>query len=230
MLYELRIYSIPPGRMADIQARTLGAVPPLFAEHGMKAVGYWTVVAGRRLPAFAYILEWRDAAHQEASWRAFGADERWRRLRAESNARSELVEDYALSLLRPNPDWPGGFQAAPDPAPEEVHDLVSHEAALGHNQAVTDHLLREVLPIFQAAGGRVLAVFDAVAGPVMPAVSYILAWPDYARRAAGWSAFNTAAVLRARAEDHPARFRRRLLGGGDVYLMAPVAWPARSAP
>jgi hypothetical protein len=68
MLYEVRLYAIPPGRIADIEQRMLDDVQQLFVEHGMRVAGYWTVVAGPDMPAFLYILEWKNAAERDACW------------------------------------------------------------------------------------------------------------------------------------------------------------------
>ncbi len=105
MLYELRIYAIPPGRMAEIQDRILTAVPPLFRAHGIRPVGHWSALAGPRLPSFVYLLAWDDAAHRDAAWESFTSDERWWRIRRDSNAGSELVETYALLLMKENKRW-----------------------------------------------------------------------------------------------------------------------------
>lgn len=228
MLHELRIYSIPLGRMSDIQARMLRAVPPLFEEHGIRAMGHWTVLAGPRMPSFIYLIEWSDAAEREACWGRFYADQRWWRVRADTNAGSELVETYALLLMRPNRRW--GRPFAPPPSSHAVHDLVMCEVAIGCNAAVADHLADDILPRFTTEGATIPAVLDIVAGPIVPSVAYWLAWPDYAARAAGWAALQRAQDLRSMIDAQRSRHGRPLLGTNDVYLLEPVGAASSGLP
>ena len=43
MIYELRAYVIPSGRMPDILERFESATMDIFARHGFAVVGFWTV-------------------------------------------------------------------------------------------------------------------------------------------------------------------------------------------
>ncbi len=226
MLYELRIYATPLGRMPDIRRRMTGAVPALFREHGIRAVEHWTVVAGPNMPSFVYVIAWADVAEREARWASFYADERWARLRAESNDGSELVETYALLLLQPNRNWASPFLVADARASGAVHDMVLCDVAIGRNGEVADYLFQDVLPIFTARGAQVLAVLDTVAGPVVPSVAFWLAWGNYAARAAGWASFHGAKSLRILSEAQRSRFGRPLLGRSDVYLLETATEPA----
>jgi hypothetical protein len=222
MLYELRIYAIPHGRMPDIHARMLGAVPPLFRHHGIRPVDHWTVAAGPNAPSFIYVIAWTDAAEREARWASFYADERWRRMRADTNDGAELVETYALLLMKPNRNWAAPFLIADARSPGAVHDMALCDVAIGRNAEVADYLFTEVLPIFARQGAQVLAVLDTIAGPVVPAVAIWLAWRNYAARAAGWAAYHGAKTLRTASEAQSSRFGRPLLGRSDVYLLEPA--------
>ena len=48
MIYELRIYTANPGKLAPLQARFRDHTTGLFERHGIKNVGYWTNVIGGR--------------------------------------------------------------------------------------------------------------------------------------------------------------------------------------
>jgi hypothetical protein len=214
MLYEIRLYAIPPGRIADIEKRMLGDVPPLFAEHGMRAVGHWTVLSGPDLPAFLYVLEWKDAAERDACWQRFYADRRWWDIRARTNAGSELVERYGLWLMKPNAALERPLPPFHATEEGEIHEMLLHLVAIGQGGAIVDHLRKAVLPALEAAGGRVLAVLDMVAGSVVPAVALFIAWPD----------FQSRNESRRRTEGMPDG---NLLGRSDVYLLRPLmpCWP-----
>jgi NIPSNAP len=207
----------------------LVAVPPLFRIHGIRTVDHWTVLAGPKAPSFVYVIAWKDAAEREAGWASFYADERWWRIRAETNDGVELVESYALLLLRPNRRWAAPFLTADVRSPGAVQDMALCDVAIGRNAEVADHLFDELLPIFTRAGAELLAVLDTVAGPVVPSIAFWLAWPDYAARAAGWGAYHAAKTLRAASEAQSARFGRPPIGRSDVYLLEPAGDAPASA-
>lgn len=72
--YELRIYSIAPGRMADIQEAFRALVAPLMAEHDMAGLGYWAAPDGSKL---YYVVRHHDLGAIAGDWDRFHADPRW---------------------------------------------------------------------------------------------------------------------------------------------------------
>ena len=215
MLYEIRHYAIPPGRMCDIAQRMLLDVPPLFAHHGMRAVAHWNVVAGAGLPAFLYVMEWQDAAAREAGWQRFYDDPRWWKIRARTNGRSELVDSYALWLMKPNRAWKPPFSPLQDNISREVHEIALHQVAIGQAAAVADHIEQHLVPSIHRAGGRVLAILDVIAGPRVPTVAVFVAWPDFASGLLRWS----EARERPHQDFAPGA---ELLGRRDTYVLQPV--------
>jgi hypothetical protein len=218
MLYEVRIYAVAPGRNADIEARMLGAVPDLFRAHGMRAVAHWTAVAGLDLPAFIYVLEWTDMTSREAGWARFYADERWWRIRADTNAGSELVERYGLWLMRPNPAWTSPIVPFGRETEHELHELIVYGVEIGQGAKVVSTLQQAVFPAVERAGGRVVAALDMAAGLRVPATALILAWPDFVTRTVGWSALERLSAVEANS-----------LGRRDVYLLHPLIKHAHSS-
>src|SRR5271154_4489481 len=103
MIFEMRQYLIDRGRMNDNHARMRDHLPALLEKHGVRVVGRWSALSGPRMPLFCYIMEWRDLAEREARWGAFYADPEWPRIRAATNAGSELVEGQELVFLQPHP-------------------------------------------------------------------------------------------------------------------------------
>ena len=47
MIYELRIYRVMNGRMADLLRRFEHQTLPIMARHGFLQVGFWTTIVGR---------------------------------------------------------------------------------------------------------------------------------------------------------------------------------------
>jgi hypothetical protein len=101
MIYELRVYTVHPGKMRDLQARFRDHTARLFEKHGMTNVGYWTNTIGGRSDELVYILGFENLAARETSWAAFQADPDWHRARAESEANGPLVHHTENRIMTP---------------------------------------------------------------------------------------------------------------------------------
>ncbi|MBT5056958.1 MAG: NIPSNAP family protein [Gemmatimonadetes bacterium] len=91
MIYELRTYIIPAGRMDDIldrfRSRTLG----IFARHGFDLVGFWTVDDPQE-GELVYLLRWASQEASTAAWAAFREDEEWLETRRITEADGAIVD------------------------------------------------------------------------------------------------------------------------------------------
>lgn len=100
MIYELRTYIIPPGRMNDILDRFRSKTLDIFARHGFDVVGFWTVddPSQREL---IYLLRWESAAVSEAAWAAFRADEEWVETRRITESHGAIVDEVISKQMTP---------------------------------------------------------------------------------------------------------------------------------
>jgi hypothetical protein len=101
MLHELRIYHAMPGRLPDLMNRFEKFTVRLFAKHGIKQVGFWTVGIGESNQDLIYILEWESMAQRDANFAAFQADPEWIEARRKSEENGPFVASIANSILRP---------------------------------------------------------------------------------------------------------------------------------
>ncbi|MGE0099761.1 MAG: NIPSNAP family protein [Hydrogenophaga sp.] len=210
MIYELRLYSVAPGRMHDVHERFGTHLPALFQRHGVECVGRWSALAGPDAPRFVYLLAYRDYAHREAVWAGFYQDAEWWRIRAETNAGHEMVERHDLYFLKPNASWPLASQ--PDAQVQGgLHELVQQQVAPGRNADANAFLVQTWLPLLQSAGAQVLGVFDMAAGSGMQKIVMLHAWPDAATWHAGRRRIESDAGLRSEL----ARQRRE---AGTTYF------------
>lgn len=99
MIYELRIYTANPGKMAALQARFRDHTCRLFEKHGIKNVGYWTNAIGGRSDELWYMLGFEDLADRQRAWRDFGSDPEWRKVYAESEADGSLVHHMENRIM-----------------------------------------------------------------------------------------------------------------------------------
>jgi hypothetical protein len=170
------------------------------------------------LPAFVWMIAWRDAAEREDVWGSFYADDEWWRIRAATNDGTELVDDYGLWFMRPHRRSPALF-AGPPSGP--LHEMIVLETGIGRAPAVDDLLAETVVPLIDAAGGSVSGMFDMIAGPRVPTTVLLLSWPDFSTRHAWHDGITRHPAMRAAG-------RAGLIGRCDIYLLRPES-PAASS-
>src|SRR5437667_10281485 len=89
-VYELRTYTAAPGKLDALNARFRDHTCKLFEKHGMTNVGYWVPVENADNKLY-YIISHNSREAAERSWKAFGADEDWKKMVRESEAGGKLV-------------------------------------------------------------------------------------------------------------------------------------------
>lgn len=100
MIYELRQYYVMPGKMPALNARFAEVTLPLFEKYDIPVVGFWETVIGRS-GVLHYMLVFRDLAHREKSWAAFGQDPDRAQAFAASETGGPLVDHIESTILRP---------------------------------------------------------------------------------------------------------------------------------
>jgi len=99
MIHQLRIYEIFERNKAAFHARFRDHAARLMRRHGFDIVAMWEARTERRTE-FVYLLAWPDEAAKDAAWRAFMADDEWRRIkdvtRAQHGDLVGAIEDRVL--------------------------------------------------------------------------------------------------------------------------------------
>ena len=98
MVYELRTYRIPEGKMPNILSRFENITFVLFERHGIECVGFWTRSDANEL---VYICRYDSEAAMEAAWEAFRADPEWLKAREVTEADGPIVEEVFSNTLIP---------------------------------------------------------------------------------------------------------------------------------
>ena len=101
MIYELRIYTCLPGKMADLQRRFQDHTLGLWQRHGIEQAGFWTTVIGNSNNDLTYMLRWNSMAERETKWTAFATDPDWVAARNASEANGPLLSNVSSQLLTP---------------------------------------------------------------------------------------------------------------------------------
>jgi hypothetical protein len=108
-VYELRIYTVPPGKMPDLLARFRDHTRAIFERHGMVNVGYWLPADPKDGDKLYYFLQHASRGTAAASWKAFGEDPDWQAVAKASEANGKIVakvESTFLTLTAYSPATP----------------------------------------------------------------------------------------------------------------------------
>ena len=221
MIYELRLYSVAPGRMADVHARFDVHLPVLFERHRVNCVGRWTAIAGPDAPRFVYLIAYQDYVQREAVWANFYQDADWWRIRAETNAGHEMVERHDLYFIKPNMAWTELESASAFDNVEGLHELVQQQVAPGQTAAVNEFMNQIWLPKLQEAGARVLGIFDMAAGSGMQKGVLLYAWKNAAAWHEGHRKLEADVSLRAELAKQRQMLGTTLFLRSEVNLLEP---------
>lgn len=89
-VYEMRMYHAAPGKMDALVARFADHTEALFAQYGIKTVGYW-ISHDKAENLLFYIVEHASVEAAEKNWEAFRNDTDWQRIKAETDGSVPLV-------------------------------------------------------------------------------------------------------------------------------------------
>src|SRR5262249_27790976 len=97
-LYEMRTYYSPPGKLDALHARFRDHTMKLFEKHGMTNIGYWVPIDNPD-NKLIYILAFPSKEEREKAWKAFQADEDWKKVRKETEANGPIVSKVEVQFL-----------------------------------------------------------------------------------------------------------------------------------
>lgn len=112
-VYELRSYTTNPGKLPALEKRFADHTLRLFERHGMRNEMYWVPTdSALRYNTLIYVISHESREAADRSWKAFGADTTWQRVRAASEADGPILAkspervflrlaDFSPQLLSP---------------------------------------------------------------------------------------------------------------------------------
>lgn len=101
MIHELRIYHCLPGRLPALLKRFETITLAIWARHGIRQAGFWTVAVGDSNQDLYYLLEWDSLADLETRWAAFASDPEWLAKRAETEKDGPILSHISNLILKP---------------------------------------------------------------------------------------------------------------------------------
>lgn len=101
-VYELRSYTAPPGKLADLQARFRNHTMRIFEKHNMKNHGYWVPQDDPlKDNTLIYIISHESREAAKKNWAAFGADPEWQKVAKESQANGRILLNVSSVYMDP---------------------------------------------------------------------------------------------------------------------------------
>lgn len=149
VLYEMRVYYAPQGKLDQLHARFRNHTLELFAKHGMKNVGYFVPEGDNPERKLVYLLAYPDRAARDASWKAFQADPDWRAAHAASEKEGRLVARVVETFLVPT-----DFSPVPEVEKHggRVFELRTYTATAGNLPALDSRFRDHTLGLFAKHG------------------------------------------------------------------------------
>jgi hypothetical protein len=101
MIFELRTYTVMPGRMGDLHRRFADITLGYFAKYGIGVVGFWTNELGGASDQLIYMLSYDSLADREQKWKLLIGDKERLAAFAETERDGLLVHHATAHILRP---------------------------------------------------------------------------------------------------------------------------------
>ena len=96
MIFELRTYHIPEGKMPNILNRFEKITFNIFKRHNIEVVGFWQKTEAGEI---VYICKFESEAAMKAAWDAFRADPEWIAKKAETEANGPIVSKVVSEVM-----------------------------------------------------------------------------------------------------------------------------------
>ena len=101
MIYELRTYIVPEGRMPEVLSLFNDVLFEVFGRSNIKVVSFWTK---RDTNALVYVCEFESETAKAAAWETFYADSEWiAAWRDRSDPQNPMVTKVLSEILIPAP-------------------------------------------------------------------------------------------------------------------------------
>jgi hypothetical protein len=101
-VFELRTYTAPEGKLAELHARFRNHTMRIFKKHGMESIVYF---APQDTPmsqnTLVYLIAHSSRETAKTNWAAFGKDPEWQKVSNESQVNGKIVAKVESVFLDP---------------------------------------------------------------------------------------------------------------------------------
>ena len=100
-IFELRIYSVLPGRMDAMNARFKNHTNALLMKHHMSLIGFWQPQGEDASKKLYYLVAHKNRNEAVTNWNAFVNDPDWKKAKADSEKDGPIVSKVENIWLDP---------------------------------------------------------------------------------------------------------------------------------
>lgn len=147
-VYEMRIYTAPPGKLEALNARFRDHTLKLFEKHGITNVGYFVPVDNKD-NLLVYFLAYPSKGAREKSWKDFLADPVWLKAKADSEKDGKLVSKVEQKFLTTTDYSPA---LKPEAKGDRVFELRTYTTTKGNLAGLNDRFRNHTLKLFEKQG------------------------------------------------------------------------------
>lgn len=227
-MYEMRFYRLHQGDQGTKLAQwfTQRAIP-LHQKHGFAPMGFFQISVGDFTPTLIQVLAYRSAAEREARWKALGADPDWTAVNDElatdlSKPAFDNLEVRFFSALPFAPAW----QATSDDKKHKIYEIRTYQANSEKQLRVLTHRFATgEVDVFHRSGFFPVLYSHAMAGPMMPNLTYLIPFDSIEARDEQWRKFGQDPQWKTLLDES-------IRLGGDVirqitnYILSPTSFSA----
>ncbi|MFO0865564.1 MAG: NIPSNAP family protein [Gemmataceae bacterium] len=160
VVYELRTYWSPEGKLDDLHGRFRNHTTKLFEKHGMTNVGYWAPIAAQE-NKLIYVLSYPSVEARHAAWKAFAADPAWQKVKKETEAKGPIVSKVEWYLMQST-----DYSPAPKAANigDRVFELREYVATKGNLDNLNARFRDHTVKLFEKHGMTNVGYWTPIAG------------------------------------------------------------------
>jgi L-rhamnose mutarotase len=97
-VFEMRVYTAPPGKLDALHARFKDHTMKLFEKHGITNLGYFVPVDNKE-NKLVYFVAYPSMEARAKSFKAFGSDPDWKKAVAESEKNGKIVSGITETFM-----------------------------------------------------------------------------------------------------------------------------------
>ncbi|MDU0199449.1 NIPSNAP family protein [Paenibacillus sp. PFR10] len=98
MIYELRIYTMYPGRVDAIRKRFSDHTLSIFARLGMQVCDFWEDLEEQ--PKLYYTMKYESMEERTRQWEAFSQDKEWNEVKQKSEQDGKIVASVEQIFMK----------------------------------------------------------------------------------------------------------------------------------
>jgi hypothetical protein len=189
-LYELRAYTVAPGKLDAALARLKDPAAPLLAKHGITLVGCFTPTPNPDNQFYALVVS-KDRAARDAGFKAFVAEPAWQKAQAATDASGKLVSSVTEYFLTCT-DYSPAVEVTAQSPPRQF-ELRKYRSSSGNPQAINARFRDHTVKLFAKHGMTNLWYWNLADGNTDTThdLIYLLAHASDDARKKSFAAFRT---------------------------------------